>query len=296
VADALAGRSNAADLLWRFLEAQSGWLLVFDNVDDLDMLTIGDLRAGEGAGWIRPTTAGLVLVTSRVSAARAWGRHVEVHMVDCLDAGEGAQVLVDLAPDAGLTSDAATLSARLSGLPLALHHAGLYLSSNFAALRTFKGYHDALEERFGDLMGRGSATDDRAIVTCTWELSLDALERKGRSQARPLLRILSCLAPAVSIPGALLDLAVLGRFCAGGPDEAVLGLDDLVSTGLITTSTTTVGARPGVIVHPLVAETNRLRLDSEDPEQTLAPGPSFGCRMAVSCQPQGAAPPWCHDR
>lgn len=177
VAEALSGRGNPADLLWRFLETRSGWLLVFDNADDLDMLTVSGLRASEGAGWIRPTTAGLVLVTSRVGDPRSWGRHVTAHVIGCLDAAEGAQVLVDLAPGAGLAGDAAKLSARLGGLPLALHHAGLYLSSDFAALRTFTGYNDALDDRFGDLMGRGSAADDRAIVTSTWELSLDALEK-----------------------------------------------------------------------------------------------------------------------
>ena len=267
VTEALAGRGNPADLLWRFLEADSGWLLVFDNVDDLDMLTVSGLRASEGAGWIRPTTEGLVLVTSRVGDARSWGRHIEAHVVDCLDAAEGAQVLVDLAPGAGMAGDAVKLSARLGGLPLALHHAGLHLSSDFAALRTFNGYHDALDDRFGDLMRQGSAANDRAIVTSTWELSLDALEQKGRSQARPLLRVLSCLAPAVPIPPALLDLTVLGRCCGDGPDEAAQGLDALSSAGLISTSATTADARPGAIIHPLVAETTRLRLDGEDPGQ-----------------------------
>jgi len=75
VFEAFAGRRNPADLLWRFLTAQQGWLLVFDNVDDLDVLTVGGITVAEGAGWIRPTTAGLILVTSRVVDPRAWGRH-----------------------------------------------------------------------------------------------------------------------------------------------------------------------------------------------------------------------------
>jgi hypothetical protein len=58
----------------------------------------------------------------------------------------------------------------------------------------------ALDERFGRLMGHSGA-DDRAVITSTWELSLDALAARGRPQARPLLRVLACLAPAVLIPG-----------------------------------------------------------------------------------------------
>lgn len=121
--------------------------------------------------------------------------------------------------------------------------------------------------RFGQLMGHG-ADDDRAIVTSTWELSLDALAARGRPQARPLLRVLSCLAPAALIPPWMLDLNVLGQVCENGEDGAAEGLTALASVGLITTSPGAAGTRPSVTVHLLVTETNRLRLDAEDPART----------------------------
>ena len=189
-----------------------------------------------------------------------------MHPVGWLDSAVGAQVLADLAPEAGPVGDAAALSDRLGGLPLALHHAGSQLASPFAAERTFAGYARALDERFGRLMGHGAA-DDRAIVTRTWELSLDALASRGRPQARPLLQVLSCLAPAVLIPARMLDLGVLGRVCRDGEDEAAEGLAALALAGLLTVSPGPAGSRPDVTVHPLVTETSRLRLDTEDPAQ-----------------------------
>ncbi len=105
-------------------------------------------------------------------------------------------------------------------------------------------------------------------MTRTWELSLDGLAAGGRPQARPLLRVLSCLAPAVLIPPGMLDLAALGRVCQDGEDGAADGLAALASVGLITTSPGSAGTRPGLTVHPLVTETSRLHLDAEDPAQT----------------------------
>jgi hypothetical protein len=247
VAEALAGRRNPADLLWRCLLARPGWLLVFDNADDLDALTVSGVPVSDGTGWIRPTTAGLVLVTSRLSDPRAWGRHAQIHSVGWLEDETGAQILTDLAPGAGPVWDAAVLAKRLGGLPLALHHAGMALAADFAPEPTFADYLAALQSRFGQLMGHGPG-DDRAIVASTWELSLDALAARGRPQARPLLRVLSCLAPAVVIPPALLDLAILARACLiPSTDQAADGLEALVSAGLITTQPGPPGTRPGVL-------------------------------------------------
>lgn len=264
VVEARGGRRDAADLLWRLLDSRQGWLLVFDNADDLRLLTVDGNEVSSGAGWIRPSTTGLVLVTSRERRQPEWGRHAELHPVGDLSPEDGAQVLLDLAPDSGPVKDAQALSVRLGGLPLALHHAGSQLGSEFAAEQTFKAYTQALGERFGQLMGRG-VTGDRAIVTKTWEISLDVLAAHGRPRARPLLRILSCLAPGVLIPGALLVPRVLSEALgdAGAAlEESADALAALLSVGLITASP--IPDRPGVTVHPLVAETNRLHLDDAD--------------------------------
>ena len=58
VGEALAGWRNPADLLWRCLEARPGWLLIFDNADDLDVLAVGGSSADGGAAWIAPRAQG----------------------------------------------------------------------------------------------------------------------------------------------------------------------------------------------------------------------------------------------
>ncbi|MGW4873758.1 tetratricopeptide repeat protein [Streptomyces chartreusis] len=259
IEEARAGVRNPADVLWEHLEAERGWLLVFDNADDPGVLALGDASVRDGNGWLRATQAGLIVVTSRVVDQQGWGRHGVVVPVSCLGAAAGALVLQDLAPHAGTPADAEALSQRLGGLPLGLHQAGGYLGSAFALERTFTAYLEALDDRLPLLMGQ--ASHPRSGVTHTWELSLDALAVQHRAQARPLLRILSCFAPSADITSALLDLQVLGDDLGMTDTSVRNGLEALLSVGLLE-----LGATPGpnetpsVVVHPLVAAASRQHL------------------------------------
>src|SRR5262249_12127511 len=141
--EARAGLRNPAEVLWARLEDQSGWLLVVDNVDDVDAMMVAGAAVGDGTGWLRSTRAALGGVTSRVADKTVWGRHSVVHIVGCLPEADGARVLMDLAPHAGSAQQAAALSARLGGLPLALRHAGSYLASPFVGECLFITYVDA---------------------------------------------------------------------------------------------------------------------------------------------------------
>jgi tetratricopeptide (TPR) repeat protein len=256
VDDALSGRVNPSDVLWRQLEATQGWMLVLDNADDLDALTVGGRSAGSGAGWLRSTRAGLVLVTSRASDRQAWGPVTDVQRLHSLGDADGAQVLLDLAPAAGDRDAAESLAGRLGGLPLALRQAGSYLASAFAAEPGFAGYERALSVRFAELMGRGE--DDRGRVIATWELSLEALEAQGKAEARPLLRVLSCFASTVLVPSLLLDRDGLAAM-SGSISGVEEGLAGLLSVGLIDAPDVSGSRVPGVKVHPLVAQTIRYR-------------------------------------
>jgi tetratricopeptide (TPR) repeat protein len=261
IEDARAGSRNPSDVLWGRLRGATGWLLVLDNADDLDVLTVTGATAGDGSGWLRRTQAGLVLVTSRITDPQVWGRHGEVLLTGCLNEVEGAQVLMDLAPQAGGLREASALSRRLGGLPLGLRHAGSYLASPFAAERSFDAYRDALPKRVPELLGGGR--DIRSTVTTTWEVSLDALAKAGRVQARPLLQVLACLAPSVQIPSTLIDATILGRVCGPAGGRVVRpGLEALRSVGLLDIRSEREGDRPAVVVHPLVADAGRLQLST----------------------------------
>ena len=175
-------------------------------------------------------------------------------------------MLRDLAP--GVTdpagSEARRLSRRLGGLPLALHLAGAYLGSSFARWANFAAYHDALDSvelpaALDDLEGPGDATLQR-----TWDLSLDTLAAQGRPQARQLLLVLSCFAPATPIPARLLQPQPLAGLLAGhaDPPRALReGLQGLSNTGLIEVSGSYgPGGLNAVTMHPVVADVNRRRL------------------------------------
>lgn len=127
------------------------------------------------------------------------------------------------------------------------------------------------------------STDARLIVTRTWEASLDALAAHRVPQARLLLRLLSCYAPAVPIPADLLVDPALGELLPppdGAPDGArwsgpdlAHGRHALARVGLMdmVDLLEATGDEHGLVIHPLVAHTNRVHLTSSaTPAETAA--------------------------
>jgi tetratricopeptide (TPR) repeat protein len=273
--EALATQAgDAPDRLWALLEqASRPWLLVFDNADQPDVLAAQAAPVTDGTGWVRDAVGGLVLVTSRHTEPAIWGRLARVRRLDPLPDPEAGRVLLDLAPQAGDQEQAASLGRRLGGLPLALHLAGSILGSGISRWPTFAAYHQALDrEPSGASLlrpdpGTPPASDPRATVMRTWELSLDDLAHNGLPEARAVLRLLSCFAPSFRIPLDLLDWARLSALLDEaategardlGPsntrlDQALRGLARL---GLVDT----VAGQRAVIVHPLIADTNRAHM------------------------------------
>ena len=275
------GTRTAPERAWEFLNRDHGagrrWLLVFDGADNPAVLAGADAGTpADGTGWLRADPAGIVIVTTRVRDPQVWGTRVTLRELKPLDDEAGAEVLRDLAPEVADPGgrEARELSARLGGLPLALHLAGAYLGSPFARWSTFAGYRQALDgvelpAALTDIEEQGA--DIHSTVQRTWDLSLDALAAEGRPQARPLLLVLSCFAPATPIPSWLLQLPPLAELLAGpghaGQDNGAErrglrdGLQGLSRTGLIDISAT--GSPAGVhavTVHPVVADANRIRL------------------------------------
>jgi tetratricopeptide (TPR) repeat protein len=278
---------NGPDCLWQLLErAPKGWVLIVDNADDIEFLAkppeSGDEEPpvlAEGNGWARFTHRGLVIVTSRQREKAFWPKRTVVYEVKTLSEAQAAQILVDEASGAGTPAEAKALAKRLGGLPLALHLAGRYLGSTFAIHRTFEAYHKALNANSGEIerLDRGE-TAERRVLMLTWELSLDALAAKGIPHARPLLRLLSCFSPAVLIPGSMLQSAIVGNFLAKAlppaPNRprprADVVLEGLLQLGLIDSPQPSAPEfdddvnEPyeggGVVIHPVVADTNRAHL------------------------------------
>jgi CRP-like cAMP-binding protein/tetratricopeptide (TPR) repeat protein len=284
------GSRTAPARAWEFLNSEHAagrrWLLVFDGADNPAVLAGVDATTpADGTGWLRADPSGMVIVTTRNRDPQVWGSGITLRELKPLDDEAGAEVLRDLALDVADPGgqEARDLSARLGGLPLALHLAGAYLGSSFARWTSFADYHQALDSvelpaALADIEGPGA--DIRATVQRTWDLSLDALAAEGRPQARPLLLVLSCFASATPIPAWLLQLHPLADLLAAqagarpngaesGNGDAERqrrlreGLQSLSHTGLIEISNGgSVAGVNAVTVHPVVADANRSRLSA----------------------------------
>ena len=136
----------------RWLERETGWLLIFDNADDLAL----------AREFLPARSDGRLLLTTRDPATRALA---EPLAVGCLPPEVGALFLLRragrLGPAAPLAdappSDrdtAETLAGELGGLPLALDQAGAYLDTMQLAvgeyLERYREAGRALRARRGD--------------------------------------------------------------------------------------------------------------------------------------------------
>jgi len=285
------GARTASARAWEFLNGEHAggrrWLLVFEGADNPVVLAGADAGTpADGTGWLRPDPAGMVIVTTRIRDPRVWGPGVTLRELKPLEDEAGAEVLRDLAPEVADPGgqEARDLSRRLGGLPLALHLAGAYLGSPFARWSTFAGYRQALDgvelpAALREIEEQGADVHD--TVQRTWDLSLDALAAEGRPQARALLLVLSCFAPATPIPAWLLQLPPLAELLAGkdkqedhGTERAGLraGLQGLSRTGLIDISGGGPAGVHAVTVHRMVADANRIRLAASAGAERAAVG------------------------
>lgn len=267
---------DAPDRFWELLRRIRGrWLLVFDNADEPDVLGPvlpggnGSPRrfgaAAAGTGWLRSAARGMVVVTSRDSSVTTWGRHSRVIRVGLPGEDDSIRILLDRASQAGDHAEARNLAIRLGCLPLALHIAGAYLGSDVALCTSFGEFLRTFDDPASEPPAVSSSpapANARLMVTRTWEMSLDALDRAGIPQARWLLRVLSCYAWATPIPRSLVAPAPLaGLFdVSGGPDGLLPVLTRLHDLGLIDVLTAASPNERAFVVHPVVADANRCNL------------------------------------
>ncbi|MFF4606025.1 tetratricopeptide repeat protein [Streptomyces sp. NPDC001339] len=237
-----SGRRPAADLAWEYLSRSTErWLLVFDNADEPRLLQEG--------GWLRHSTRGTVLVTTRDTTSPVW-HGTQCHPVGVLPLAAAAQVLLDLAPDAGEPQDFERLAQRLDRHPLALLLAGNHLRRQLLERWTVNDYIERLPEDPSELLDQGSdATEShtRTRFSSTWQLSLDALARQDLPEALTLLRLLSCFAPMPApLPLSLLTPARLDATRLSQLDPPLTGARaDRALQGLISTSLVSLLDAPG---------------------------------------------------
>jgi len=185
----------------RWLSTHKHWLLILDNVDDLDMIV--DFLPMHGRGD--------VLLTTRLQALGTIAQSIEVEKMG-LD--EGVTFLLRrtkvIAPGASLDeamkenqAQAAEIVAVLDGLPLALDQAGAYIEETRCGLSQYLSLYGTRRKEL--LLRRGRfPVDHPNSVVATWSLSFQQVEQESLAAA-DLLHILAFLNPE-AIPEEIITL------------------------------------------------------------------------------------------
>ncbi len=175
----------------RWLQEHTGWLLVFDNADDLEMVQEVLPRACHGH----------VLLTTR---AKATGGLAHSIVIEVMSQDIGALLLLRrvgiIRLDEGLSDTtemnrafAQEIVLELGGLPLALDQAGAYIEETSSSLQEYIQLYR--RGRYALLKRRGGLTIDHPEpVAATWALSFRRIEQRDQLAA-DLLRLFAFLDP-----------------------------------------------------------------------------------------------------
>lgn len=174
-----------------WLEANSGWLLILDNVEDLRL--VEPLLPGHGRGQVLLTTRDPATGTlAQGLPLEAWtteeGVHFLVLRARLIPAGETIP-----ARDTPARHQASTLVETLSGLPLALDQAGAFMEEVGCDPG---GYLDLYRTHRGAMLGqRGrQVIDHPESVAVTWTLAFERI-KQAHPPAAAVLRLCAFLHP-----------------------------------------------------------------------------------------------------
>jgi tetratricopeptide (TPR) repeat protein len=175
----------------RWLSTHTHWLLILDNVDNLDML----------ADFLPVHSSGDVLITTRLQALGMLAQSIEVEKMG-LD--EGVMFLLRrtklLATGAGLDqstqenlAQAVEIVTALDGLPLALDQAGAYIEETHCSLSHYLDLYGTSRKELLRRRGR-FPVDHPDSVAITWSISFQKVEHESLAAA-DLLHLLAFLDP-----------------------------------------------------------------------------------------------------
>ena len=246
-----------------WLENNTSWLLIFDNADDLSI--VSDLLPTKNSGHI--------LFTTRATAMGNLAKRVEI---DEMDMQEGALLLLRRAKiltlDAPLTSApsadltvARTIAEAMDGLPLALDQAGAYIEETGCSLPDYLQLY--LEQPADLLQERGEHKDYHPDpVAKTWALSF-AKVQQANPAAADLLRFCAFLAPD-DIPEEVIieasdDIGTELQSLVGDQHKLNLAIRELLKYSLIRRD----GSKHTILVHRLVQAVLRDEMNEETQKQ-----------------------------
>ncbi|MEV6303183.1 tetratricopeptide repeat protein [Actinoplanes sp. NPDC051861] len=172
----VATLADAREWALGWLQSNTGWLLVLDNVEDVD--DIADLL-GIVSGQ------GRVVVTTRRDLGARWrGLGLTTVRLDVLERAASVRLLVRLTEIDDKTG-ADRLAELLGDLPLGLQQAAAYVSQH--AGMSFDDYAALLTEEFDRAAGdAGEGDTGRLTVAAVWSITMAAVARRNRLAAAAL--------------------------------------------------------------------------------------------------------------
>jgi tetratricopeptide (TPR) repeat protein len=187
-----ANQNLVVEAVRNWLKGHKRWLLIFDNADDIEM--VSEFLPTRGAGHI--------LLTTR---SQATGPHIKGIELEKMTREEGTSLLLRrakiIAEDADLNSaldadrvEAEAICELLDGLPLALDQAGAYIEEKRC---TLSDYRKLYQTERADLLNRRSAygkKDYPKSAATTWSLSFEQVKQANASAAN-LLELCAFLNP-----------------------------------------------------------------------------------------------------
>jgi tetratricopeptide (TPR) repeat protein len=188
----MAKLADAEEWAVGWLQENTGWLLILDNVEDL--AHVGGLL-GKVAG------RGRILVTTRRDLGARWRNlGLATMRLPLLERSASTSLLTTLT---GLDDSAGAerLAEALGDLPLGLQQAAAYISQHDAM--TFDDYTTLLNEEFTRAAAEtGEGDSDRRSIAVVWTVTMDAIGRKS-PLATTVLDLLAWLA-ADELPDSVL--------------------------------------------------------------------------------------------
>ncbi|GIN04854.1 tetratricopeptide repeat protein [Planomonospora venezuelensis] len=186
VASAAAAQApveEAAAWALAWLAGRDGWLVVFDNVEEIAHIQ----------PYLGRLTAGHVLITSRRDTG--WREMGAVLRLKVLEPSAAVELLRDLVPAAGWDEEsAAELAAELGELPLALKQAGAYIAHTPGmSIPRYRHLLRTAPVKVLAAAGAGSGPAEQ-VVARTWAVTGRRIARADPLAVR-LLRLLACYAP-----------------------------------------------------------------------------------------------------
>lgn len=176
-------QSRAVNAVKRRLQTHTEWLLIFDNIEDLEMID----------EFIPAAANGHILLTTRVQAAGT-ASHVDIHE---MEQEEGAlfllhRVKISDPSDADLAR-AKEITREMNGLPLALDQAGAYIEETDCTLLEYLELYQAHRLELLQERGELAAGHPESVVT-TFSLTFEKVKQTSPAAAE-LLRLCAFLYP-----------------------------------------------------------------------------------------------------